>query len=286
MRSIWLRFAHVLSRTLDPAEREAVFGDFAELGMTDRRALKGVLGLVLRRQFGHWKVWQPWFVLAAIVVPISPLLARSSDDLVMSLLPNLVMWFRHGVYYETGISLPAFLAALGLRAIAIITWSWTSAFALGALSRRTAWLNGFLFLVLCAALGNLPRLIVYTILGFVPWLLFPILVNLLLVLLPTYCGIRQSAKSEGRTHPWIIVVAIWTVAIGGLASWTQGWHGTALDNWSHGAPALGLFQLMQRVDVWEALGSHLFTLILLTAPVLYLLAMNAFSHRLSRMSKA
>jgi hypothetical protein len=286
MRNPWTWSTQALSRSLDSGERETVLGDLAELGLTDRQAMKGMLGLVLRRRLGLWKEWEPWFVLVAIVVPIGPLLARSSNDLVQSLLPNLAMWFRHGIYYETGISFPAFLAALGFRAAAIITWSWTSAFALGALSRRTAWVNGFLFLVLCAVFGDLPRLIVYTVLGFGPWALLLILVDFLLILLPIYCGVRQGAKPEGITHPWMIPVAVWTVAIGALASWTQSWYGAALENWSHGEPALGLFQLAQRADAWEALVSHLFTLALLTGPILYLLAMNAFSHRRSSISRA
>jgi hypothetical protein len=286
MRNLWIWSAHALSRCLDSREQETVLGDLAELGLSDRQAFKGVLGLVMRRQLGLWKEWEPWFVLVAIVIPVGPLLARSSNDLVQSLLPNLLMWSRHGIYYETGISFPAFLAALGLRVTAIVTWSWTSAFALGALSRRTAWANGFLFLILCAVLGSLPRFFIYAVLGFEPWTLLPILVGFLLVLLPVYCGVRQGGKPEAITYPWMIPLAIWTAVIGVLASWTQGWYGTALDNWSHGEPALGLFQLAQRADAWGALVSHLFTLALLTSPILYLLAMNEFSHRRSGISRA
>jgi hypothetical protein len=286
MRNLWIWSAQALSRSLDSGEQETVLGDLAELGMSDRQAFKGVLGLVLRRQLGFWKEWEPWFVLVAIVGPVGPLLTRSSNDLVRSLLPNLAMWFRHGIYYETGISFPAFLAALGLRATAIITWSWTSAFASGALSRRTAWANGFLFLILYVVLGSLPRIFIYAVLGFEPWALLPTSVGFLLVLLPAYCGVRQSAKAEGFTYLWMIPLAIWTVVIGVLASWTQGWYGTALDNWSQGAPALTLLQLAQRADVWEVFGADLFKLAVLTGPVLYLLAIKTGSHRLSRISRA
>jgi hypothetical protein len=285
MSNVWIWSAHALSRSLDPAEREAVFGDFAELGMTDRQALKGMLGLVLRRQLGCWKKWDPWFVLVAIIVPVSPLLARSSNGLAQGVFPSLLMWFRHGVYYETGISLAAFLASLGFRAAALITWSWTSAFVLSALSRRTAWANGALFFVLCVVFGSVPRFIVYSILGFAPWGWLPILVNFLVVLIPAYCGIRLGAKSERITLPWMISLAIWTAIIGGLAFWTQGWYGTVLDNWSRGAPALGLFQLAQRADLWKALVAHLFPAAVLTGPILYLLTMNAFSRKPSRICR-
>ena len=77
----------------------------------------------------------------------------------------------------------------------------------------------------------------------------------------------------------MIPLAVWTAITGGLAFWTKGWYDAALDNWSHAAPALTLPQLAQRADLWEAILTHLFTLTVLTGPVLYLLAMNQFSHR-------
>ena len=67
MRNLWIRTTQALSRALESGEQETVLGDLAELGMSDRQAFKGVLGLVLRRQLGFWKEWEPWFVLVAIV---------------------------------------------------------------------------------------------------------------------------------------------------------------------------------------------------------------------------
>ena len=105
----------------------------------------------------------------------------------------------------------------------------------------------------------------------------PILSNVLTVFLPAYCGLRKSAESPRTKPPWLFPLAVWTAVIGGLAFWTQGWNDAALDNWSQGAPALTLVQLAQRADVWEAFVAHLFTLAVLTGPILYLLAMNALS---------
>jgi hypothetical protein len=286
MSSVWIWFAHALSRALDPVEREAVLGDFAELRMTDGRALKGMLGLVVRWQVGFWKGWEPWFVLGAVVLPIGPLLGEQSNRLGLGFFPNLVMWFQHGISYRTGVSSAALLAEFCFQATALITWSWASAFALGTLSRRTLWANGVLFLVLCAIFSVYRGLYSVRILWLTPWAWTPIVMNFLVVLLPAYCGLRKSAKSR-RTEPrWVIPLAAWTWIIGGLAFWAQGWYDAAYDNWSHGAPALGLFQLAQRADAWEALVSHLFTLALLSGPILYLLAMDTASHRLSRISRA
>lgn len=294
MKSIWLRFAYVLSKTLEPAEREAVFGDFAELRMTDRRVFQGMLGLVARRQVRYWKEWQPWFVLAAIVVPIAPLLATLSTGLGQDLFFDLAIRLRHGTFLRTGISSAAHLAEFCFRATALMTWSWISGRALRALSPRTSWLNGVLFFVLCAISGICGIYGGVISIGFLPealWSLTPwawniILVKFLVVLLPACDGFRRTSRSSGITYRWLVFLAAWTLIIGGLAFSTAGWSKAALDNWGHGAPALGLFQLMQRADVWEALGSHLFLFTLLTGPILYLLVMRTDSHRLSRISRS
>jgi hypothetical protein len=274
MRNLWIRSTQALSRALESGEQETVLGDLAELGMSDRQAFKGVVGLVLRRQLGFWKEWKPWFVLVAIVIAVSPLLAAQSTGLIF--FPNLVMWFHYGISYRTGVSSAALLADICFRASALITWSWTSAFALGALSRRTIWANGALFLLLCALFAVCRGPYPVRALWLTPWAWTAIVSNFLVVLLPAYCGLRKSAKAPRTKPPWLIPLAGWTVIIGCLAFWTRGWYDAALDNWSQGAPALTLLQLAQRADVWEAFVAHLFTLAVLTGPIVYLLAMNRF----------
>jgi hypothetical protein len=262
MRNLWIWSTQALSRILDSGERETVLGDLAELGVSGHKAFKGVLGLVLRRQIGLWKEWEPWFVLWAIVVPVGPLLTRQANGLELRFLPNLVMWFHYGISYRTGVSSPALFAEFCFQASALITWSWTSTFALGVLSRKTIWVNGVLFFLWCAvfALDH----------GFYPFR-FLGATNFLIILLPAYFGIRKSIKSP-RTKPrWLVPLVGWTGIIGGLSFWTEGWSGAALDNWSHGAPALTLLQLAQRADVWENLGSHLIAVAVLTGPIVYLL---------------
>ena len=284
MRNVWLPSTQALSRLLDSGEREIVLGDLAELGMSDRQAFNGVLGLVLRRQLSFWKEWEPWFVLVAIVVPMSALLATQSMGLIF--FPVLVMQLHNGVSYRTGVSSAADLAEICFRASALITWSWTSAFALGALSRKTIWANGTLFLLLCAVFAVSSSGYPVRALWLIWWAWGPIANNFLVVLLPAYWGLRKSAKSSPAKPRWLLALAGWTAIIGGLAFWTQGWYGAALANWSRGAPALTLLQLAQRVDVWKAFVAHLFALAVLTGPIVYLLAMNRFSHRRSRICRA
>jgi len=148
-----------------------------------------------------------------------------------------------------------------------------------ALARKTIWANGILFLLLWAAFAVYPGAYSVRLLWVTPWAWTSTASNFLVVLLPAYWGLRKSAKSSRTTPPWLIPLAVWTGIIGALAFWTQGWEGDALENWSHAAPALTLLQLVQRADLWGALVTHLFTLTVLTGPVLYLLAMNQFSHR-------
>ena len=261
-----------------------VLGDLAELGMSDRPAFHAVLGLVLRRQLGRWKEWEPWFVLVAIVVPISALLATQSMGL--NVFPGLVMRLHYGVSYRTGVSPAADLAEVCFRASALVTWSWTSAFALGALSRKTIWANGVLFFLLSAVFAVHRSPYPIRLLWMTLWAWTPIASNFLIVLLPAYWGLRKSTNASQTTPPWMIALAAWTVIIGSLAFWTQGWYSAALDNWSHAAPALTLVQLAQRADLWEAILTHLFALAVLTGPIVYLLAMNRFSRSGSRFCRA
>jgi hypothetical protein len=272
--SIWLRGREALSRLLDPAEREAVFGDFAELAMTERQSAKSLFGLVVRRQLGLWKAWNPWFALLAIVVPVSPRLARLSNQLCLEIWPGLVMWLHHGPTNETGLSPAANVAGFCLQAMALITWSWTSGFALRKLSRKTIWVSGIAFfaIYLVFLIGD-GRLLLPAL----SWL--GLSINFLFVLLPAYCGLRQRTSSLHRKFLWMALLALWTLTISGLALWTWGWYEAAMDNWSRGAPPLTLLQLAQHGDAWRSGMSHILAAAALTAPLLYAVAKDAFAQR-------
>jgi hypothetical protein len=248
--NIWVRCRDALSRLLDPAEREAVFGDFAGLALTDYQAVKSLLGLVVRRQLRLWKEWTPWFALVAIIMPVSPLLAKLCIELDQGIWPILWMKLHHGISYQTGLSPAARLSGFCFQGVALITWSWTSGFALATLSRKTVWVTGACFFALYLdfardgwLFGGLSWLI--------GWAWLPLLTNLLFVLLPAYCGIRQSAKLLHGKLPRIVLLALWTIAMGGLAFWTQGWNQAAMDNWGRGGSALTLSQLALRSDAWK-----------------------------------
>jgi hypothetical protein len=268
---LWVHLRDTLSGSLDPAEREAVSGDFVELALTDLQIVKSLLGLVIRRQLRLWKHWNPWFVLVAII-PVCPSLATQSNRLGEGIWPGLVLWLHHGPTSYTGLTPAAGWAGFCFQVIALSTWSWTSGFALGTMSRKTIWVSGVAFSI--AYLVVVASDSVFSVV--LSWVWLPLSLSLLFVFLPIYCGIRQSTNPRKMKLPQMALVALWTLTAGALALWVQGWDQAAIDNWSHGAPALTLSQLAQYAGAWKAGIDQLLTILVLTAPILYLLAKDAF----------
>jgi hypothetical protein len=274
---LWVRLKDALLGSLDPAEREAVCGDFVELAVTDRQAVMSLIGLVTRRQLRLWRTWNPWFAVFAIVIPVCPILEILCNQLGRGIWPSLTMWLRHGVVYETGVSPTAFWAGVCIRVMALSTWSWTSAFALGVFSRRTMWISGGLFCGLYFAIagGALPHF--YRI--FWPtWWELPLLMSFLFVFVPAGCGTFQSKNSQSMRLPRVVLLALWTLIMGGLTLWTQRWGEAVMLNWSRGGPAMTLSQLAQHADLWRAGSPLLLATAILTAPMGYLLAQAYLQH--------
>lgn len=184
-----------LARVLEPDEREAVRGDIAESGEPAVRALLDVLGLVVRRQVTLWKDWRPWVTLAGLVVPLGMLLSLNSISLGRSY--DLYVWvFRNsgvidpGTLKDAGLTVRQSIGLLLFRSLLLGAWSWTSGFVLASLSRRTVSINAPLFflILLCAFglvapkshdLSEAARL-------------FPLVVEVVLVLLPSLWGMHQG----------------------------------------------------------------------------------------------
>jgi hypothetical protein len=276
--NVWARFRDVLAKLLDPAEREAVFGDFAELALTDRHAVKSLAGLLVRRQLRFWTEWNPWFVLVAVIIPICPLLARLCSELGMETWPSVVMWLHHGPTYDTGLRPTAFVSELCFQAAALITWSWTCGLALGALSRRTIWLSGALFFGLYVFVLSSDGVFSAAL----RWAWLPFSINFLLVLFPAYFGIRQSSKLLNIEFPRLVLLGLWTITTNVLALWTQGWGQAAVNNWSRGGSALTLLQLAQDAEAWNIGINQVLAIAVLTSPVIYVFAQTALFRRPSK----
>lgn len=233
-RICWLLVDSV-SRMLDPDERDAVRGDFAESGGTGGQALRDLLGLIVRRQASFWKDWRPWLALFGLAVPVGLLLGLSSISLVGSY--DLYLW----IFRNYGTIDPAILEQIGLTArsgvvhlvcasLLLGSWSWTSGLVLGSLSRRTVWVNGTLFCVVLSVVelsATLNRQYRYSVSGGVFSFTFyrvilPLILQLALVLLPALWGMRQGLRLAprplGKTILWVAAI----VAMLAIRDWFLG----------------------------------------------------------------
>ncbi|HYS24307.1 MAG TPA: hypothetical protein VEP46_01850 [Vicinamibacterales bacterium] len=152
MNRLWRRLADIVSQALDADEREAVRGDLEESGRSGASALLDVLGLVVRRQFALWLEWRPWAALLGVVIPLGMLLSL------------LCRWWSEGaaidafVYLHNGSwtyfsfqgwrhDVARAAAQIALDCLALACWSWMAGFVIGSISRRTAWINGWLLVL-------------------------------------------------------------------------------------------------------------------------------------------
>jgi hypothetical protein len=221
MTRVCWSLVELVSRLLEPLEREVVRGDLAECGVPAGRALREVLGLVVRRQAAAWSDWRPWFALAGIVIPIGFLLSHASRwwgiHHAINFANYWVLWdFSYLAYpgYRSDVIRMAVWTAAAWLALA--GWSWTTGFAVGRLSRRTLWLTVLLFalVIFVATLGTVsspqrssnPSLKYHLV-----FVVFPRLLRTFLVILPmvwgAYRGSRGAAPSFGPTLLGVFLLA-------------------------------------------------------------------------------
>lgn len=117
---------------LDRDERDAVLGDSLEGGDSVWTALAGVLGLVVRRQLQRWKSWRPWLATFLLALPAGYLLTSVSISVVST--SERLLGMKVGHWAPTG---HEGLLMLLCHIFLLITWSWTSGFAVASLSPRT-----------------------------------------------------------------------------------------------------------------------------------------------------
>jgi len=254
------------SRLLAQDECEAVRGDLAEAGVSGGAALVDILGLVARRQAALWLDGAPWLALAGIVVPLGVLLSHVSRWWAYGWAIDAFIYLNRWTWAMT-VENPGFrglLVAAALRdlvsGLALIGWSWTSGFALGALSRRTLWITAPLFLavVLGATVGttttaraNELNAAVFEVPLY--GVLFPRLLRALFVLLPAWLGMRRSLRQPALS--WRSTAIVAGVIIG--LTW---WAGRGLElamvfgrqPVHPGSISLPLLHLLPLVAIWPA----------------------------------
>ena len=242
----WL--ADRVSRLLDPDERDAVRGDFAELGITSAQAVVEVLGLLMRRQAALWTEWGPWLALVGVVIPLGALLGQLSWSWADGSAIYTFLYVNNWTWaYVESPGARRDLLDVGTRVclndLALIGWSWTTGFALGSLSRRTLWVTATLFCLVVFVVfgfssGTTARANPFNAAVFsLPFyrVRYPWLVLTGLVLLPAMWGMRRSRRSASLplipTLVGFAVIALLTVsAARTLELFAIGhWHLTRLD---------------------------------------------------------
>ncbi len=218
------------AQMLESGEREAVRGDLAESGETGSQALRHVVGLVIRRQLSIWTDWRPWLTLVGLVVPLGLLLSVISRRVAATSAVYIWMYannldpglFRYrGFWYQFADT----VADIFKMYLSLGCWSWTTGFVLGSASRGIVRINGLL-LCLMLAFGVLLGAPLYSayyehylhltiglpIFAHQPYdpvnaltfyrVMFPLIVQAVLVLLPAVWGMREAARAV-RLRLWL-----------------------------------------------------------------------------------
>lgn len=201
------------ARLLDAEEHEAVLGDLEEAGETSWRGLIDVLGLVARRQAGHWKNWRPWLAAFGLALPCSFALMGFSVSVSRSYLDLL---------QPTGITVGHGSIFLLCNLVLLGAWSWTGGFVIGSLSRRTLWVSAaasFLPCLFCLArfrIDSLSRL------------------SLLLFLPPAFLGVHRGLRIAKIKLSAAIALTV-GITLLSMPTWRS--SGPWIPNWALSWPA-------------------------------------------------
>jgi hypothetical protein len=207
-----------VSNLLTPCEREAVLGDLTELGGNNWRSIADVLDLYFRRRIAPWKSWRPWLAAFGLAIPLSLTLMGLS----VSIAQSGQQWINASILNGADMTLGPGLALLLSNVVLLIAWSFTGAFVVGSISRRTVRISVALSFVPCAfclasfRIESLSRLC------------------LLLFMIPAAWGlIRGLYFAHIRLRSAIFLAAIITVLT--IPAWTS--KGAWLPNWALSWPA-------------------------------------------------
>jgi hypothetical protein len=261
------------ARVLESAEHEAVTGDLQECGDSPLQALRGVAGLVLRRQCACWKHWQPWLALVGIAGVVGFLLNELIINFDGALFGRLL-----GIgNFRTDNQEIGYLVCL---AVVLALLSWIAAFTLTCLSERAAWFTSTL-LCLSASSSLWVRILINLIDGINPvstrhlilaivYPTFPALpAALIFVVLPVSFGLKRARRSQALTLSRTAILAISAIIATALLTWTSGFYGMNREAMSHG---------MYHATPWQTRARPL---AILSWPTIYLV-IRAFQQWLDR----
>src|SRR5579871_1253786 len=210
MRSDWA-FVEYVARALPQEEREPVLGDMYEVNENAWQALRGIGGLLVRRQVELWKSWRPWLAGFGVALPSSFFLMGLSLSVALSymrlLCPEMLA--------QASMTKPSAMVVLVWQALLLIGWSWTGGFVVGSVSKRTLWVSTALCYVPCLiclsrfGIGSIPRFC------------------LLLFLLPGIWGVHHGFRLSKIkfSHALMIAIAL-TLLI--VPTWSSSWLQTRI----------------------------------------------------------
>jgi len=184
-------------------------------------ALRGLLGLIIRRQLALWKYWQPWLALIGIGCIVGLLLSEFVWGFELAFGNTTVgAYFASAEHWNgadwTTLPDPRDLVFLLFFSAVVVSWSWVSGFVLGSLSRRTVWLTAALFYltvlnsfpmirgIIRLNGGGAPPLPMSLIdrwrpFGIAQWLLF---------FVPVLCGMRSGLRRQTLPIAQTIMAAL------------------------------------------------------------------------------
>jgi hypothetical protein len=196
-----------ISRLLEPDEREAVLGDLAEMHATTAEYLRGVTGIVTRRQLAFWKDWRPWVGLVGYALPLGWLLGRMTRTLASTSATYSWLYFNNWTWSFVTIpgarrDLAHYAVHFFMCFVLLAAWSWTAGVALTSLSRRVLAIVGTFFFATVlvelsrvpSAFGNDGNLVVFTLLFY--RVLWPAILFSVLVVLPAVLGMSRSVHAH------------------------------------------------------------------------------------------
>lgn len=140
------RFVAVLSRLLEPVDRECICGDVEELRLSALTAALNIVGLVIRRQLAEWSHSGPWAALLGVVGLAGFFLSGSLAAIETQILVQTRTYIHYGVAYQPGgVSTAQQVIYAATAFLALLLCSWACGFVLSSLSGRAFWITSFLF---------------------------------------------------------------------------------------------------------------------------------------------
>jgi hypothetical protein len=205
MTNHWALVEYV-ARVLPREEREPVLGDMMEANESAWDGLRGIAGLLVRRQTELWKNWRPWLAGFGVALPSSFCLMGLSLSVALS----YMRLYCPEMLAQASMTKPAAMLVLLWQALLLIGWSWTGGFVVGSVSKRTLWVS--------TALCYAPCLLCLSRFGTGAMSRY----CLLLFLLPGIWGVRQGFRITRIKFSYALFIALaLTLLI--VPTWGSSW---------------------------------------------------------------